>query len=43
MVEAARRWEEGKLRTADEEAGFNLLHSYQRGDYLYVQAVKRRL
>ena len=42
-VEPARRWEEGKLRAADEEAGFDLLHSYQRGDFLYVQAVKQRL
>jgi hypothetical protein len=43
VVEPARRWEEGTLRTAVEAVGFDLLHSYQRGDVLYVQAVKRSL
>ena len=43
VAEPARRWEEGKLEAAVEEAGFGLLHSYRRGDFHYVQAVKRGL
>jgi hypothetical protein len=43
VAEPARRWEEGKLEAAIEEAGFGLLHSYRRGDFFYVQAVKRGL
>jgi len=43
VAEPARRWEEGSLEAAVEETGFGLLHSYRRGDFLYVQAVKRGL
>jgi hypothetical protein len=43
VAEPARRWDEGKLEAAIEEAGFGLLHSYQRGAFFYVQAVKRGL
>jgi hypothetical protein len=43
VAEPARRWEEDKLEAVVEEAGFGLLHSYRRGDFLYVQAVKRGL
>jgi len=43
VAEPTRRWEEGKLEAAIEEVGFGLLHSYRRGDFLYVQGVKRGL
>lgn len=43
VAEPARRWEEGKLEAAVEEAGFGLLSTYRRADFLYVQAVKRSL
>ena len=42
VAEPARRWEEGKLEAAIEEAGFGLLSSYRRADFLYVQAVKTK-
>jgi hypothetical protein len=43
VAEPVRRWEEGKLEAAVEQAGFGLLHSYRRGQFLYIQAVKRGL
>lgn len=42
IAEPAKRWEEeGKLEGAVEQAGFDLLPSYRRGDFLYVRAVRR--
>jgi hypothetical protein len=40
IAEPAKRWEEGALERAAEEAGFDLLPSRRRGDFLYVRAVK---
>jgi hypothetical protein len=41
IAEPARRWKDGALEAAVDEAGFVVLQSYQRGDFRYVQAVKR--
>jgi hypothetical protein len=41
IAESARRWKDGALEAAMDEAGFVVLQSYQRGDFRYVQAVKR--
>jgi hypothetical protein len=35
-----RDWQEGSLKRALEDAGFDLLRSRRRGDFLYVRAVK---
>jgi hypothetical protein len=43
VAEPARRWDEGKLEAAVKEAGFELLQAYQRGGFLYVQAVRQGL
>jgi hypothetical protein len=40
IAEPAKRWEDGALERAVEEAGFDLLPSRRRGDFLYVRAVK---
>jgi superfamily II DNA or RNA helicase len=40
IAEPAKRWEDGSLERAVEEAGFDLLPSRRRGDFLYVRAVK---
>ncbi|MDP9477533.1 MAG: methyltransferase domain-containing protein [Actinomycetota bacterium] len=40
IAEPAKRWYEGKLERALEEAGFDLLRSRRRADFLYVRAVK---
>jgi Hypothetical methyltransferase len=41
IAESARRWKDGALEAAVDEAGFVVLQSYQRGDFRYVQAVER--
>jgi len=40
VAEPARRWEEGQLEQAVEDCGFEVLPSYQRGDFRYVRAVR---
>jgi len=41
VAEPARRWEEGQLERAVEDRGFELLPSYQRGDFRYVRAIDK--
>jgi hypothetical protein len=40
IAEPAKRWQDGSLERALEEAGFDLLRSRRRGAFLYVRAVK---
>jgi hypothetical protein len=40
IAEPAKRWEASKLEEAVEEAGFELLPSRTRRDFLYVRAIK---
>jgi hypothetical protein len=41
VAEPARRWRvAGNLEAAIEEAGFELLPTYQRGGFRYVRAIK---
>jgi hypothetical protein len=40
VAEPAKRWEEGRLEQAVKEYGFNLMFSYQRGNFRYLGAVK---
>ena len=42
MVEPEKRWGQGNLERAREEAGFSVINSYQRGTFKYVTAVKNR-
>ena len=40
IAEPAKRWEADALQRAVEEAGFDVLPSRRRGDFLYVRAIK---
>ena len=41
VAEPAKRWEEGRLEEAVEEAGFGVTDSYQRDAFRFVMATKR--
>jgi hypothetical protein len=41
VAEPARRWLDGNLASAVEAAGFYVVTSDQRGDFLYVRGLRR--
>ena len=43
VAEPEKRWGQGKLERAVEEAGFSIMDSHQRGSFRYVTAVRNRL
>jgi hypothetical protein len=43
VAEPEKRWGQGKLEQAVDEAGFSIMDSHQRGSFRYVTAVKNRL